>query len=862
MSSSNANVSLAQMSSVDLPYLSAVPIDSDSSGTLDGAALARRHVPARGGVTEVPTARLRDLRRGYGVRMPVVRSARKTRCLRIYDIAITLVEGCEANIDLATVHAFIAGYQSVRPLEPAELLSLSCMLSAALLERAATFPKNSKARETCLASVARIQRIDWRPFASSAMLSNPVEPLLRGESSGIYRTMELMSREPYWRAVERIARFARQSPACVAAAAVSLADAALKDRTDDPRCAHVGYYLVGAGRAELERALHIRLPWFVVVRRVLQPYAAVGFLAMFALVITALVTVALHNPYAPSLSLAQLWIAAPLLALVVSQPVLHLIETVLFKATRAQRLPRLDLTSGIPQGARTLVAVPVMLMRPSQIRHLGALLEQRFLGNRDPQLTFCLLTEFCDAPSPCLPGDAELLQVARATITALNQKHAAHPVLGTRQPFVLVHRERQWNPHDNVWMGWERKRGKLHQLHRLLLGQRSEALTCVVGEPEDLSGVRYVLALDDDTELPPGRAKELIGTALHPLNQPRFDAARGIVSEGFTIIQPAIAAAQMDHSDYAAVAYGAGSHLFYPYLLHRSVYQDAFGEASFHGKAVYDLAMFERATAHAFPENRVLSHDVLEGSFARVGFAGDVPLFEEVPQNYYAAAMRTHRWTRGDWQNGSWMMPRIPATAADGRACKRCNPLSTISRWKIFNSLRQTLVPIGQTLLLIAGWTVLAKPGYWTLLVPASVLAIGITGLLVAPLSTANEATLAQRVRLKARKIVNMVMITLSVSVVMPHQAYLAGDAIVRALWRTYVSRRRVLEWTPYSEVRSKNDLATYVRLMLPVPVLVLLLLAAIAITNPDALPIAAPLLMLWFCSPALVWNVSRLQNK
>jgi len=804
-------------------------------------------------VNQIPSLRLRDLRWGYSVGLSIVGTSRGTRCLRIYDIALAIVASTQGRVEYAAVRDFIAGYQSVQPLKIAELMLLSTLLRAALLERATSPADASGARQTYAANAALVQGTDWRPLVSTAMLSNPVESILRSEFSGIYNAMELTSREPYWNAVEHLARLAEQRPESVAVAAVKLADQA-QSKDDDSRRGHVGYYLDGAGRPELERVLQLELSRLELARRALQRHATECYLAVYLLLVSATVALAVGNPHAPSLDAAQWWLVIPLLVVALSQLVLYVVDSLLFNVLPARRLPRLDLSSGIPASARTLVAVPVMLMRPAQIRHLCALLEERYLGNRDPNLTFCLLTEFPDGPCREMPTDAALLETAREAIVALNQRHAP----GSRSPFLLIHRNRTWNPHERIWMGWERKRGKLHMLNRLLIGFAPDALEFIVGDATDLAGVRYVLTMDDDTLLPPGNARELIGTALHPMNQPRFDVATGLVVEGFTIIQPAIQAPEEPDSEFSEVAYGAGAHLFYPHLFHRNLHQDAFGEASFHGKALYDVRAFERATEGAFPENRVLSHDVVEGSFARVGFTGDITLLEEHPSNYYAAAMRTHRWTRGDWQNLSWMMPRIPAVDSQGRTVKRRNPLSAISRWKIFNSLRQTLICVAQTLLLLTGWTVLDRPGYWTVLVLTTVVAPGLTGLLIPMLNVRREATVAQWAHRKYQKLQNTLHVSLSVSVVLPFQAYISADAIVRALWRTYVTRRRMLEWTPYSEVRSDNDLKTYLRLMRPMPVFVVLMTPLILLTNPDALLVAAPFLIVWFASPALAWHVSQ----
>ena len=367
-------------------------------------------------------------------------------------------------------------------------------------------------------------------------------------------------------------------------------------------------------------------------------------------------------------------------------------------------LPRMDFSGGIPPESRTLVVIPTMLTSAQNIEDLVEALEVRFLANRDENLHFGLLTDFRDAHEETLPEDEPLLRLARQRIEELNEKYRG----AKGDTFFLFHRPRRWNPQERIWMGYERKRGKLADLNSLLRGGSRDRFSLVVGETAVLSNVKYVITLDTDTQLPRDSAWQFVGAMAHPLNRARYDEDKQRVCEGYGILQPRVAVSLpgTNRSRYARLC-GSEPGID-PYTRAVSdVYQDLFGEGSFIGKGIYDVDAFERALKGRFPENRILSHDLLEGCYARAGLLSDVQLYEEYPSRYSADVSRRHRWIRGDWQIARWLLPRVPGP--DGRRQK--NPLSGLSRWKIFDNLRRSLVPAALTLLLLLGWTVLSPPG-------------------------------------------------------------------------------------------------------------------------------------------------------
>ena len=447
-----------------------------------------------------------------------------------------------------------------------------------------------------------------------------------------------------------------------------------------------------------------------------------------------------------------------LLLLATSQLAVGMVNWLATLLVTPRPLPRMDFSRGLPPQSRTLVVVPTMLTSAENIEDLVEALEVRFLANRDEHLHFGLLTDFRDAPAETLPEDESLLRLARKGIEDLNEKYgrAANPAGdgAAGDTFFLFHRPRRWNPQERVWMGYERKRGKLADLNAFLRGGGRDRFSLVVGDTAVLSNVKYVITLDTDTQLPRDSARQFVGVMAHPLNRARFDAgseAQGseLVTEGYGILQPrvSISLPGANRSWYARLH--GGDPGIDPYTRAVSdVYQDVFGEGSFIGKGIYDVDAFERALGGRFPENRILSHDLLEGCYARSGLLSDVQLYEEYPSTYAADISRRHRWIRGDWQLAGWLLPRVPGPGKR----RLSNPLSALSQWKLFDNLRRSLVPAALTLLLLLGWTVLPHAWLWTLVVIAILLLPSASAFVLDLLRKPDEVLLRQHLAATAQR--------------------------------------------------------------------------------------------------------------
>ena len=516
-------------------------------------------------------------------------------------------------------------------------------------------------------------------------------------------------------------------------------------------------------------------------------------------------------------------------------------------------LPKMDFSKGIPPESRALVVVPTMLISTQNIEDLIEALEVRFLANQDENLHFGLLTDFRDAVEETIPEDEPLLRLARQKIEELNEKYRR----GKGDAFFLFHRSRRWNPQERVWMGYERKERKacgIEFASARRLRRNASRLSLVT--PRFYRTVKYVITLDTDTQLPRDSAWQFVGAMAHPLNRARYDEDKQRVCEGYGILQPRVAVSLpgTNRSRYARMC-GSDPGID-PYTRAVSdVYQDLFGEGSFIGKGIYDVDAFDLALSGRFPDNRILSHDLLEGCYARAGLLSDVQLYEEYPSRYSTDVSRRHRWIRGDWQLVRWLLPCVPGL---GGHCLK-NPLSILSRWKLLDNLRRSLVPAALTLLLLLGWTVLSSPWFWTLsvigiiLIPS--LIISILEVFQKPDEVLFSQHLAAAVRSARRRFAQAVF-TL---VCLPYEAFFSLDAIVRTAVRMLVTRRRLLEWSPSGDPdRNRTDLAASCRTMWIAPFIAFVAVICLTLWRPAALAVALPILCLWFASPAVAWWISR----
>jgi cyclic beta-1,2-glucan synthetase len=692
--------------------------------------------------------------------------------------------------------------------------------------------------------------IDWRDFVEATSV---VEHILREDLSGTYSRMDFSTRDSYRHVVENIARKSDITEQDVARKAIGFAKESSANNGVSERKAHVGYYLVGNGLKQMEQSVKMKLSASEKLEKFVRGYPLLFYLGSI-LIVTLIVGGSLFaKAYSEDIKNWILVLVVILLVLCASQLAVSLINWLTTLFIKPKFLPRMDYSIGIPPESSTLVVIPAMLTSKQTIEELIESLEVYYLANKDENLHFGLLTDFRDANEETLPEDRPLLQTAERRIKDLNVKYANEQ----NNVFYLFHRPRKWNSHEKIWMGYERKRGKLTELNTLLRTGNKEFFSLTVGRLDDLSDVRYVLTIDADTQLPRDAASKIVATMAHPLNRAFYNEKKHRVTEGYGILQPrvALSLAGANNSLYARLH---GSDLgIDPYTRTTSdVYQDLFNEGSFIGKGLYEVEIFARALDDRFPENRILSHDLLEGCYTRSGLLSDVQLYEEYPSEYIADVRRRHRWIRGDWQIASWILPVVPG--ANKKFHK--NPLSALSKWKIFDNIRRSLVPASLVLLLLAGWLILKDAWFWTLAVTAIVflpfLIITLRDIFHKP----KELQLTEHIKESIEAIFNNFLNTIYTIVCLPHEAYYTVHAIFRTSWRMLISGRHLLEWNPYGGISNNNQKnlgATYLSMWFG-PFAGISMLGYLIIISPIYLLVALPVLALWIASPAIAWLVSR----
>src|ERR1700723_544348 len=708
---------------------------------------------------------------------------------------------------------FLEVFQQTTPLQLNELWTIVSALKLVLLEQTAARAKRllSERNEdlqgvgVCVRSLRDIGQATWKDVLEPLMA---VDGILRRDPAGAYGRMDYESRHFYRTQVSNIAKHSDLTEVEVAKAAVALAEEASQRTGEQPRVAlresHVGYYLIDKGMPFLHQKARFRPPFTQKIQAFMRNHPDECFLMGIPLLTLAIMSVAGMFLTDSFTSLGLILFSMLILLLPSSESAVRLMNYLVTSALPAQILPKLDFSETIPDDCVTLVAVPSLLLSEKQVRDLVQNLEVRFLGNHDPHVHFALVTDLPDSREPARESDP-LVTLCSNLIHELNEKYESQ----NQGSFFLFHRHRAYNPREKSWMGWERKRGKLLDLNNLLR-QRHDNFPVKVGKLSTLPSIRFVITLDSDTELPRGTAHRMIGTLAHPLNQAIIDPEKNIVVAGYGILQPRVGVSVQSTARSRLAAIYAGETGFDIYTRAISdAYQDLYGEGSFTGKGIYDVDAFLGVLDRRFPRNALLSHDLIEGAYARSGLASDIEVIEDYPSHYSAYNRRKHRWLRGDWQIVEWLSSHVP----DEAGARVPNPISLVARWKILDNLRRSLVEPATFVLLLFGWLVMGHPVLWTLaticllFVPAWVeFAFGLV-----------RAILARDLRVAREALSNLfaanftVLITLTL---LAHQTLLSLDAVVRALVRHVVTRERLLEWETAAEAEMgerRNQVDRYI---------------------------------------------------
>lgn len=806
-----------------------------------------------------------DLPSGFYRELPALEVEGEESIPRIVGVARAILDASRLQLTHSTSIRFVEVYQRDATLETAELWALPTALRLVCLEvlvgalarlvpplepsfELGWLPGRSLDDTECVAraigNLRVVDEIAWTDFFTA---TSRVEAILREDPAECYAQVDFETADRYRRVVERLSRSTHHPETEIAERVVAYARRYLPL---DRRRVHVGYWLIGEGRRDFQRAVGHRPGACERLLDLAARHAAGGYLASLAA--ATLLALALPALYlaASGATTALLLLGLAVAALPASVLGVTLVHWAVTHLAPPNVLPKLDLKRGIPMEYRTAVVVPCLVGSPQQARRMVERLEGHYLGSPESALEFVLLSDGPDSDNEHLPEDEAIREILTEGISLLNRRHAG----GGAGPFHVLHRARVYNESEGCWMGWERKRGKLEDFNRLLQGDPNPAFTLHEGDRERLRGIAFVVTLDADTILPRGAVGRLVGILAHPLNRARFDDETGRVLDGYTVVQPRveIEPTSGNRSRFARLFAGDTAIDIYSRAV-SDVYQDLFGSGIYVGKGIYDVAAFMRSLEGRVPENAIASHDLFEGLHGRVALATDVVLYESFPTRYLEFTRRLHRWVRGDWQLLPWLLPTVPTQY--GRRVP--NRLSHLDRFKIFDNLRRSLVAPSLIVMLVAGWAVLpGSPWFWTvlgLLAPAGHLFTDlVTGFARGRRRSAVQATL--------RRFVDHAGRWLLLIAFLPHEAWVSVDAIGRTLSRVFVTRRRLLEWTTaeHTALAFANATGHLVewRAMMAGPVVGVAVGATLAILRPEALPSAIVLLAAWCASPEIAFRL------
>jgi cyclic beta-1,2-glucan synthetase len=778
---------------------------------------------------------------------------------RAYAAAKSFLEAVDWRFDEHSFSVFTSGLQDEAPLDADETWALKSFMQFLLLEPLGAFSESVLANrvdapkratvDDCPArqveaedvpvlikSLGLLADLDWKEEFEKV---NQTDRILRQDPVGAYPQMDFESRESYRKAVAEMAERSDWTEEAIAHKVLTLAREAQVRPTGNQaateRRSHVGYYLVAEGRKVLRQAIGYKPALGAGLRDAILRQPHVFYLTGIELITLALMMVTVYN--APHVEVSGLLVLA-LFLFPAAECALAMMNHISTSLIPPKNLPKMDFSRGIPKERAAIVVVPTLLSNEAQVQRAVRDLEIRYLANDDENLSYALVTDVPDALEQFDEKD-KLAPFCAKLIEQLNERYS------DRTPFLLFHRNRTYNPAEGIWMGWERKRGKLLDFNSLLLNEH-DAFPVKAGDPARLEGIRYVITLDLDTQLPRDAARRLIGTLAHPLNRAVIDPATNTVVQGYGILQPRVAISTQSAGRSRLAALFSGDTGFDIYTRAVSdVYQDLFGEGTFTGKGIYEVATFQKVLKHRFPCNALLSHDMIEGAYARAGLVSDVEVIDDYPSHFSAFSRRKHRWVRGDWQVVLWLLPRVPDCF--GRMVR--NPMNTISRWKIIDNLRRSLSEFAILVLFLCGWLVL--PGhalYWTL---------ATLGLIALPTYFRFALTLAQAGRSLLRRSfwrnLGSDFATAHATLFfrlafLCHQGLLMLDAVVRTLVRMAVTHKSLLEWETAAEAEEMRAGKTspaerYLDWMVLLSVAAGVLIAAV---RPTSLAVAAPLLALW----------------
>lgn len=689
-------------------------------------------------------------------------------------------------------------------------------------------------------SITSIREISRINFSNLFEKINGVEEILRKDPLGIYEKMDYKTKEYYRNAIKKLSKKTNISEIYIAKKALELSQKAKKEKR-----LHIGYYLIGRGIPILRASLGLK-------NSKRNKKAKNYLVSIYS--ITTILTIILWLYLNEKIN----WLVATLISIIsvvpISEICIKILNYILSKIVKPKPIPKLALTEGIPEEYSTMVVVPTILNSKEKVNELFQKLEVYYLANKEENIYFTLLGDCTASQNEKEAVDKEITKAGIDKARQLNEKYAKH----TNEKFFFLYRNRVWNRGEKCYLGWERKRGMLCQLNEFLLTNDNKFQVNTIKQKLK---IKYVITLDADTNLILGSAKELIGAMAHILNKPVLDKNKMIIVDGHALIQPRVGIdlEESRKSLFSKIYAGAGGTDSYTNAI-SDIYQDSFDEGIFTGKGIYDLELFHKILCNEFPENKILSHDLLEGNYLRCGLATDILVLDGFPAKYSSYIIRQHRWIRGDWQISGWLKNII--TIKNGN--KKLNPINSISKFKILDNLRRSLLPITTAMLLIisAILEILKIPN--TLITIISIIALTIPTILdildyIVFKKSLNQQTISAHKNLvKTISGIKASIIRAILEILfLPHKAYIALNAIIKTIYRLNISKQNLLEWmtSEEAEQQNKNSLLEYYKLMIPNLIIGIILIIATLIYKKLIFIVFG---MIFLIAPIIAWYISQ----
>ncbi len=688
-----------------------------------------------------------------------------------------------------------------------------------------------------ITGIREVSSINWKQCFEKLSY---VEKILRKDPSGIYNNMDFKSRDYYRHCIEKLWRETKIPESYIAKKAVECAEENTVQQSRE-YLKHVGYYITDEGISCLKEKMGYKPNLYGKIKSKIKHNAVSWYLGTITAGIFIFIALIIGNTYAEDTN-PILWkyiIAAAAIIIPCSEIVISIFHWSINHLLEPSFLPKLEFASGIPKEVTTVVVVPALINNEKRVHELLDSIEVYYLANNEKNVYFALLGDFKDSHNQKETEDNEIVKGALSHVRYLNDKYCS----GEKDIFYFLNRIRKYNDKEKMWMGWERKRGKLMEFNALIRGSNNTSYNVLSGDISNLKNVKYVITLDADTQLPRDCAKKLIGTIAHTLNKPYLDLKNNKVLRGYGLIQPRISVSTTSANKtlFSRIFSGETGIDMYTTAI-SDVYQDVFGEGIFTGKGIYDVDVFNQILSNEIPENSVLSHDLLEGCYTRAALATDIELIDGYPSSYLSSCKRLHRWVRGDWQLIPWIFKK--------------SSLNAISRWKIIDNIRRSLLPVSLVVLTLLSFSILPKSERW--------FAIAVIALLAPMLFDVSEAVVAPIKGISLSGKVNngktMVEQIFLIFCFLPYVSCLMLDAIIRTIYRVYVSKRNLLEWQTAAdaEAQTGKQLKYYIKAMWIASALALFTGVVAAARSFEAFLIMLPTVIVWFLSPYIAYYISK----